>query len=269
MKALPFYYTEEYFKDERHFKKFYNKDGTPKVQSDKYINRIIDAEQFSTTRGKLLELGAARGGFLKVMKDRGWEVEGIEISQDAVDFGKEHLGLNLYCGILEDFKTTNSYDVVCMYQTLEHVSNPAYVIQRSFELLNQNGKLIIEVPNRHCFEMIYSQRRRTLSYDLPRHLSHFAPETIQKKLVATGFKQVHIFLHPDDHTTDFFAFLAKLKPSSKAAAASSSESTNNTGKSNTTMNLPMMKPSINAKTRLIDKITTLFPGWRFTIVGIK
>src|ERR1051325_8465645 len=78
--SLPFYYTKEYFGHES-FANFYddyiqNNSDIPKKEIN--TSRIAEIEQFFDQRGTLLEIGAARGDFLKSMQQIGCEVEGIE-----------------------------------------------------------------------------------------------------------------------------------------------------------------------------------------------
>jgi len=58
MASLPRYYEESYFNDERHRLKFYNPDGSIRMESGEgYHNRIEDVESRVQARGRLLELG--------------------------------------------------------------------------------------------------------------------------------------------------------------------------------------------------------------------
>jgi len=47
-----------------------------------------------------------------------------------------------------------------MYQSLEHVSDPAYVIRRSADLLTDGGVLVVEVPNLEAFDIKWDRQRR-------------------------------------------------------------------------------------------------------------
>lgn len=266
--ALPTYYTETYFKDERHKERFYNEDGTPKVGSDKYENRIIDVESYCSSRGRVLEIGAARGAFLKVLRDRGWDVNGVEISSDAVKLAKEHSDIHLFCGTLEDFTASDKFDVICMYQTLEHVLDPSYICKRSFDLLNAGGKLIVEVPNIDCFELKWSKTRRKLSYDLPRHISHFSPTVLRTHLFKIGYKEVHVFHYPDRFVLSFFQLLQKMRSVFSFRKNTLVDSFDNAVAGNTKQ-LPMARMSNSILSRALAVCSRIIPGWRFTIIAIK
>jgi 2-polyprenyl-3-methyl-5-hydroxy-6-metoxy-1,4-benzoquinol methylase len=268
LESLASYYTETYFQDERHRDKFYNLDGTLKLEGDKYKNRIEDVENFCSERGNVLEIGAARGAFLKVLRERGWQVNGIEISEDAVSLAKTHNGIDLFCGVLEDFNPNERYNVICMYQTLEHVLQPDYVCKRSFELLKDSGKLIIEVPNRDCFEMKWSKRRRVLSYDLPRHISHFSPIVLEEYLYKIGFNRVYVYYYPDRFVLKVLNLVGSIK--NNLLKRKSTENLNRSISENDSIGpIKMARFSTSLLSRILNKTSRIIPGWRFTIIAIK
>lgn len=264
--SLSQYYSEEYFKDERHISNFYHQDGTPKADGINYTNRVMDAESYITQRGKILELGAARGGFLNVMAQRGWQVSGVEISQDACNQAKQLYQLDLFCGTLDEFNTTETYDVISMYQTLEHVPNPKYVIERSYDLLNNDGIIVIEVPNLHCFEMRYSHERRRLSYDLPRHLNHFTPAFLTKELKKASFDIIDIIRNEDIWVGNY---LSRKNTRVRETAENKESLTADKKSNNQHHDIPLLKHSSGIKHKILQRINQLLPGWRFTIIGRK
>lgn len=259
--SLPYFYTEEYFKDKRHYKKFYNEDGSLKQQTEDYTNRIFDVESYVNSRGKVVEIGSARGGFLSVLKSRGWTVEGVEISSDAAAIANDK-GIQTYNGVFANFQPDESPDVICLYQTLEHLPDPKEVISHAHKILNKEGLFIAEIPNIKCFEMKYNKERKHLSYDLPRHLNHFSPKFLQKKLEEAGFKVLDINLYPP-------AFLLKLlskRSRSKQDVAKKSDDQ----KPNFDSNIPLArKQKAGVKFKIINAISRVFPGWRFTITAQK
>lgn len=264
IEKLASFYTEEYFKDERHFVKFYNPDNTIKQISDNYANRILDIESNVKAKGKLLEIGAARGGFLNAMKNRGWNVNGIEISSDAVKLGKDLYGIDIFCGTFSDFKTTDKFDVICMYQTLEHVPDPKYIVERSYELLNTDGIIVIEVPNIQSIENKLSGRLKFERYDLPRHLNHFSPAVLKKLLEQTGFDVIYSDNYPPFIWTGFVKNIInrKNKKISEQPSVAANESKNDT--------IPLMKAPLPGKKQTILRIMSQrLPGWRFTVIGRK
>src|SRR3989304_3051019 len=75
--------------------------------------------------GRLLDVGTGFGFFLGEMKKRGWEVAGIEISQKAMDYAKDVLGLTIFPGPLEKVALPdNDFDAVTGFYLVEHLSHP-------------------------------------------------------------------------------------------------------------------------------------------------
>lgn len=269
LESLPSYYDLSYFRDGdvKRFG-FFNQyaPGNPGADLD-YHQRIADIESCVDKRGRLLELGAAAGGFLNVMRARGWKVDGVEVSRDAVELAKKENGVDIFCGTLAEFESDETYEVVCMYHSLEHTPNPAYVIDRSYELLKPRGIIVIEVPNLAGFDARFNRERKLLSYDLPRHLNHFTPAIITKTLEKKGFEILDI----DLYYPDFILRLAEARTARlpKRDVDNAGHDSGDGSGSQTNIDLPLARKNTNWKTRLLKYGSQLFPGWRFTIVARK
>jgi len=122
------------------------------------------------------------------MHERGWQVTGLDISARAVHRIRSKLGLPVLLGSLPHPELApNSYDVITMWQSLEHVHDPSEVLRQAKDLLVSGGRLVVAVPN------IDSQPFRWFGpawygLDLPRHLTHFSPVTLQVMMERAGFK---------------------------------------------------------------------------------
>jgi SAM-dependent methyltransferase len=261
IESLPSFYEEEYFKDKRHVSKFYNPDGTIKQVQVNYTNRIEDIEHFAGKRGRLLEIGSARGGFLSLMKTRGWDVQGVEISADAGQKANDS-GITTFVGVYTDFNEGNKFDSICMYQTLEHVPDPKEIILKAFEDLNPGGTLIVEVPNVKCFEQKVNKTRRHLSYDLPRHLNHFSHSFLMSEFKKAGFDTIRVDLYPPKFLLKLMSIIEARK-ANKMKPVAVGRSEEKVGQ------ISLMKKSDSKKAKIIQSISRIFPGWRLTITGIK
>jgi SAM-dependent methyltransferase len=122
------------------------------------------------------------------MHERGWQVTGLDFSALAVHRIRSGLGLPALLGSLPHPELApKSFDVITMWQSLEHVHDPQEVVCQSHELLVPGGKLVVAVPN------IDSQAFRWFGpawygLDLPRHLTHFSPVTLQVMMERAGFQ---------------------------------------------------------------------------------
>lgn len=259
---LPHFYTEEYYKDKRHYSKFYNEDGKPKTAIESYENRVQDIETFVSKRGKIIDVGSARGGLLKVLKNRGWQVQGVEISKDASKIANEN-GIPTFNGSFVEYQPKEKTDVICMYQTLEHVPDPLDVIKHAYNLLNDEGIFIAEIPNINCFEMKYNKERKILSYDLPRHLNHFSPKILKKQLENQGFTVIDIDRYPPP-------FILKILNRKNNLSQPKNTIAQQTETANKTVPIELSRKNRHGiKFAILRFICKIFPGWRFTITAQK
>jgi SAM-dependent methyltransferase len=100
--------------------------------------------------GRLLDVGCGLGFFVRAVgRLGGWEAWGCEISPAAVRYAREKLGLsNVLCGRLEDAPlATRSFDVITLWDVIEHLSAPDPLLRRCAELLADDGFLFLHTPN--------------------------------------------------------------------------------------------------------------------------
>lgn len=134
----------------------------------------------------LLDVGAGTGDFLLTAKESNWEVEGVEPNNEAKMRAKEK-GIDLYSSLGTLVK--RKYNVITLWHVLEHLPNLENQIKQLVWLLNENGTLIIAVPNFKSYDARY-YRKYWAAYDVPRHLWHFSKEAIEKLFSGHGMKVV-------------------------------------------------------------------------------
>jgi len=135
--------------------------------------------------GSALEMGCGDGLMLDALRRKGWMVAGTERTQEMADFARNTLGLQVYVGGLEEIPHGQKFDLIILFQVLEHLNDPVTVIKQCADLLAPEGKLIIAVPNSRSWQSRYS----TASWfhlDVPRHLFHFSPTSLQYALNIAG-----------------------------------------------------------------------------------
>jgi 2-polyprenyl-3-methyl-5-hydroxy-6-metoxy-1,4-benzoquinol methylase len=132
------------------------------------------------SRGKeLLDIGSGTGHFLNQCKIAGFQIEGLEPDEDARAFALSNFALTLEP--IEKLNTipSGSKDVITMWHVLEHVYHLKRDIAEIIRILKPDGSLIIAVPNMNSWDAKY-YGSNWAAYDVPRHLYHFQPATIQK-----------------------------------------------------------------------------------------
>ena len=98
------------------------------------------------TSGTLLEIGCAQGGFLKLAKEH-FDVEGIDVSEFAVNCAKKDH--NVWVGDIQKIKLEeNKYDVIVIFNVLEHLKNPSLAIANIYSALKKGGIVIGSMPNK-------------------------------------------------------------------------------------------------------------------------
>jgi 2-polyprenyl-3-methyl-5-hydroxy-6-metoxy-1,4-benzoquinol methylase len=143
--------------------------------------KLIDS--FETSSKNILDVGAGTGDFLKVCQSNSWKVSGIEPSLDARNIA-EKKGIHLQ-EKLSEFKNTK-FDVITLWHVLEHVENLSEYILTLHNLLADDGRLIIAVPNFKSNDANY-YKEFWAAFDVPRHLWHFSQTSISKL-----FSEVHM-----------------------------------------------------------------------------
>jgi 2-polyprenyl-3-methyl-5-hydroxy-6-metoxy-1,4-benzoquinol methylase len=99
-------------------------------------------------RGRVLDIGTAGGSFLKVAADRGWQVDGCEPNVWLCEWANAHYGLGIRPGtVFEQEYPAAAFDVVTLWDVLEHTPDPRRVIEECQRLLKPGGLLVINYPD--------------------------------------------------------------------------------------------------------------------------
>jgi SAM-dependent methyltransferase len=131
--------------------------------------------------GIALELGCGNGMMLYSLKQMGWRVVGIERSPEVAAFERQRLGLPIFAGGLESLVPKPCFDLIILFQVLEHMPDPLTTLKQCANLLNPSGKIIIGVPNLDSWQAKYAGPD-WFHLDVPRHLFHFSPTSLQNAL---------------------------------------------------------------------------------------
>lgn len=141
---------------------------------------------------KLLEIGCATGDFLKECKRKfSWNVTGIEPNKKLCHELKEQEISVINSTIEEVDIPPDSFDVICLFNVLEHLWDAAYSLKRINRILRPGGLLIIEIPDFDSLARSLFGKYWFL-YHLPRHLSHFTQDSITDLTAEIGFEKVNI-----------------------------------------------------------------------------
>lgn len=136
--------------------------------------KLINSFQVSDKR--LLDIGAGTADFLLAAQKAGWKTWGIEpnalAQQNAVEKGVSLLAsLNDVAG--------QKFNVITLWHVLEHLPDLETDIEQICNLLEDDGTLIIAVPNFNSLDANY-YKEHWAAFDVPRHLWHFSKTAIEK-----------------------------------------------------------------------------------------
>ena len=144
--------------------------------------------------GRALEIGCGGGAYLLALREQGWEVHGVELSPDLAQHAREELGFDVRTGSAETALVEfpdDHFDLVAMWHVIEHLSDPSAVLAEIRRVLKPGGRLIMELPNFAGLSR-FVLRTYWMALDLPRHLYHFTPETLQAMLARAGLRVVAV-----------------------------------------------------------------------------
>ena len=165
--------------------------------------------------GSLLDIGAGIGQFLHHAEPLFTQVTGTEVSSSAVRIAREKYRLKLLAGQVEDLNLpSSSFDNITLFHVLEHVHDPARLIDLCRDLMRPRGMMFIAVPNDvlawsstvkkagkrlglkpfHKFSPVLGIARAGSSREI--HLSHFTPAVLRQLLEKSGLAVVDESLDP-------------------------------------------------------------------------
>lgn len=196
-------YAEEYFTEA---------DSATHHMSDEYVKLLNEGDYSDGVRemkaiapnGSFLEIGCATGNFLYALKREGFSVKGIELSEFAVRYGKEHFGIDIINKPFDDNLygneiKANEFDIVLMGDVLEHFTNPTASMRLVHKILKPGGVVVIHLPGTlnlissklafFAYRILGSQKTMTIP---PYHLTEFSAKTARKMCLMTGFSKIEI-----------------------------------------------------------------------------
>jgi 2-polyprenyl-3-methyl-5-hydroxy-6-metoxy-1,4-benzoquinol methylase len=175
--------------------------------------------------GRVLELGCGHGGFLKLVRDAGFDVLGLDLSPSVLDYARRTFGIDVVRGPLEETDLpAGSFDVVAAFDVLEHVPDPLETVRAAAALLRPGGLLVVQTP-RYSGDSHAALRAREDPF-----LAHLNPGVHVHLLTADGMRALFARAGlPDTHflpplfAYDMFAVagrapIAAVEPAERVAA---------------------------------------------------
>jgi SAM-dependent methyltransferase len=139
---------------------------------------------------RLLDVGAAYGFLLVAARAQGFEPVGVEPVVACADFAERELGERILTVSLEDADLAPaSFDVITLFDVIEHLREPRAALGRVRELLRPGGLVVVETGDREAL-LDRVCGRRWYYYDPPQHLTYFSRRSLVALLAAEGFVEI-------------------------------------------------------------------------------
>ncbi len=191
-------YDEEYFT--KLHKKWFSAKNNPRLKDfEGWLQQIEKCSQ----KGRLLDIGCGPGFFLNLAKQSGWDVQGVDISKYAAKHAKDKFNIDVKVGRIENLNLKEKdFDVITLFDFIEHAQNPDVVFSKAYSLLKKRGILFITTDNQESLivrlanliyritnGVVYQPAKKTHPIH---HFTLFSEKTIKKYLKKHNFKVAEI-----------------------------------------------------------------------------
>jgi SAM-dependent methyltransferase len=150
------------------------------------IRRMREA---GAPRGRLLEVGCAYGFFLEQAQAE-FTAVGIDVNGAAIEAARG-LGVDALCVEFLDYVPPDAFDVVCLWDTIEHVLEPRAYLEKAHDLLRPDGMLFLTTGDIGSVVARLRGAKWRMIHP-PSHLNYFSRATMTRLLESVGFDVVSV-----------------------------------------------------------------------------
>lgn len=195
---------------------YFNNDNSGTVGYSNYIGdeanirktfqrRLNRIQRFTDGPGRLLDVGCAAGFFLSEAQEQGWQVQGLDVSAFAANYTQERFGISARHGSLLDLDFGDQrFDLVTMWDVIEHVPDPAANIAKIAGMLEPGGLFALATPDVGSLPAKLTGQR-WVGYKLQEeHVYYFSSDTLRAMLSLAGFEILDVYHVGKYVTLDLF-----------------------------------------------------------------
>jgi len=185
--------------------------------------------------GRMLDIGCGIGCLVRYGLDMGLDAYGIDFNTVSIETGRTALNLKgrLVAGDVLDLEThfsqAGTFDLITLFEVIEHVSDPVALIRAAFRQLKEGGLLALTCPNEDRWQ---PTGRIFVDYP-PHHLTRWRPATLRRFMEAQGFRNLYTSIDTSARDLIWVAYVnwsaARLVSASESPAPSDSEMGGNAG----------------------------------------
>lgn len=166
---------------------------------------------------RLLDIGCGSGALVKGACRQGFDAYGLESSPRAVRVAEKEAPGRIFQGTERDMvEAGEKFDVLTLFHSLEHIPGPFAYLKELRKLLNEPGRIVVQVPNSASYQARLLGRR-WYGLDCPRHLYNYSSYALLHLLSRAGYrvKRVRHFSLRDNATALVSSLFPGLDPMSQ------------------------------------------------------
>ncbi len=190
LQELALYYPDEYWYAPQADAASHLEEAYRRFVLRDHVNFVMRAVEDSGEKGLLVDVGCGGGLLLRLLRERGLPVLGLETSLPAATSAWKKNGVAVVCGDLSKSAVERgTCAVVTMFHVLEHLHDPVSYLRSARDLLVPGGRLVVQVPNASCWQfLMYGEHWNGV--DVPRHLVNYRERDLESLLDYCGFQVV-------------------------------------------------------------------------------
>jgi SAM-dependent methyltransferase len=183
-----------------------------------FAGALDEIARIAGGKGKLLDIGTAAGAFVAAARSQGWDAEGCEPNKWLAEWGARHYGITIRQGsVYGQPYQRQSFDVVTLWDVIEHTPNPRQMLDRCRDLLKPGGVLVVNFPDIGSW-IAWGMGRRWL-FLTSVHLFYFDRSTMRRMLESAGFTVERTRPHVQRLELDYILFRGALLSESLSKSA--------------------------------------------------
>ena len=181
-----------------------------------FAPRVRDLAKLYPKGARLWEIGAAYGFFLKEASTH-FDVSGCDISEFAARYGREKFGLNLEAMDYLDYACEAPFDVICLWDVIEHLREPHEYLAKAASDLRPEGTIALSTGDIGSLMGRVGGRKWRLLHP-PTHLHYFTARSMRTLLERLGLADIKIGYHAFWRSVDAVAYRLLAHPPGKRSA---------------------------------------------------
>ncbi len=183
-----------------------------------YGRYLAKAGKYLSPAGSLLEIGCGSGFFLEEALERGYtEVRGVELSAPAAEKAVPAVRPNISVGFMEPGSYADGrFDIICMFQVLDHVPQPAELLDSCLRALRPGGAILVLNHNIDAVSArLLGERSPIVDIE---HTFLYGEKTLARLVESRGFRVAEAGAAFNTYSLNYLARLLPLPPALKRAA---------------------------------------------------